>query len=292
MEGVVVLSNKSVYSLPLSRASALHADGPDVSSKPLLTTRFSNPRLADLSIDAFLNAKRSRTSSSHAITYNDVDAYDTVTSGSSSNGKSRDDVIDPIIWFEAFEDLSRRRGHASTSQNGGMGKGKGKARGRLNSYTVSDDEDEETDSEEEEDSEDDDDDEDEDVATGNAWASTSSARTDEKTNGSTKTSSKIGTSYGCCHISHNNLSFLVPVRRDCECGSCFCRVRTSAAIGQADALLLSCSICTVAHRRSVNSFLVPILADRRPTPISRRRSERHIAKGELRCNASTARRDL
>ncbi|KAK9895741.1 clathrin adaptor, mu subunit [Cystobasidium minutum MCA 4210] len=194
MEGVVVLSN----------------------NKPLLTTRFSNPRLADLSIDAFLNAKRSRTSSSHAITYNDVDAYDTVTSGSSSNGKSRDDVIDPIIWFEAFEDLSRRRGHASTSQNGGMGKGKGKARGRLNSYTVSDDEDEETDSEEEEDSEDDDDDEDEDVATGNAWASTSSARTDEKTNGSTKTSSKIGTSYGCCHISHNNLSFLVPVRRDCD----------------------------------------------------------------------------
>lgn len=75
-----------------------------------------------------------------------------------------------------------------------------------------DDDDEETDSDDDEESSDEEDEE----ATGNAWASSSKTKTDESINDLPATS-KTGTSYGCCHISHNNLQLLVPVRQSCEC---------------------------------------------------------------------------
>jgi hypothetical protein len=75
-----------------------------------------------------------------------------------------------------------------------------------------DDQDEDEDDSEEEDEESDEEDDDEDE-TANAWASTSKTKTDDTTN---ILSSKIGSSYGCCHISHNNLHFLVPMRSDCK----------------------------------------------------------------------------
>lgn len=198
--------------LPADNANVV----PVFCSKPLLSTRFSNPRLADLAIDAFLNAKRTNNPSRSSDTYYSYDSYD-----SSSNGKSRDSSIDSIIWFEAFEDLSSKSKHAASGSRNGAGRRRSNGgRGRLNSYTISDDEDDSA-SEDSEDDEDEESDED-DIESGNAWASTSKSKTEDTAIPATSTPPKIGTSYGCCHISHNNLYFLVPMRRDCEHATFHC----------------------------------------------------------------------
>jgi hypothetical protein len=119
-----------------------------------------------------------------------------------------------VIWFEVFEDFTKSR-HATTSAYAATGNGTAKrgnkGRARQNSYTMSDsDEDEDEERDEEESSDEEDDDDAEVVNTANAWASTSNA---------TSTNGYSGQSYGCCHISHNNLTLLVPIRRDCAFAS-------------------------------------------------------------------------
>jgi len=75
-----------------------------------------------------------------------------------------------------------------------------------------DEEDEDEESDEGDESEDDEHDEDE-GDSGNAWASTSKTMTEDTLKG---LSTAMSSTYGCCHISHNNLNFLIPMRRDCK----------------------------------------------------------------------------
>ena len=153
-----------------------------------------------------MNAQRSKGNKSS-------NSNSTFESSSSLTGKGRDDSLDPIIWFDAFEDLSSKASrHAASSGAAGNNGHRGKTRARQNSYTMSDEDDDESDGSQEDDSEEEDDDAD--LEGGNAWASTSKTKTEDASNGIPST--KMSTSYGCCHISHNNLHFLVPMRRDCK----------------------------------------------------------------------------
>lgn len=258
-----------------------------LASKPLISTRFSNPRLADLAIDAFLNAKRSEginnSSSSTGVT-NDS------SPSSSFNGKARDDSLDPIIWFEAFEDLSSRRSAANNGGNGSNGVRRGnKTRARQNSYTISDededddgsDEDDSDNDEEDEDDEDvddDDDDNDQEGIAHNAWASTSQIKIGDMSSSSNngQATAKMSTSYGCCHISHNNLYFLVPMRKDCKRISSRHGTRMAFIYIYAD-YQAHCEL----YSRPFHTILISLFPHRRTSSISRRRSKRCYNEREL-----------
>lgn len=141
-----------------------------------------HPHLSDLAIDAFLTAKRAQQVSSPILWF---DAYSSSTSG--SNALAGPSVI-----------------------KGSKGKGRSRQAPLGDAYEVESDIESEEDEEESESSSDEEDDaEEEDILENDGWR--------ESTNGSTSTNKASHTTrYACCHITHNTLNVLAPIRGDGE----------------------------------------------------------------------------
>jgi hypothetical protein len=106
--------------------------------------------------------------------------------------------VDPVIWFEAIEDVN------AGASNGKIACKQRKSTKRRDSYTVTSDE-------EDQDSSDSSEDDDNDVDAQAEWDDAAGP-----SSSSAAAAISAGNSYACCHITHNSLHFLVPVRRECE----------------------------------------------------------------------------
>lgn len=114
-------------------------------------------------------------------------------------------LTSPVIWFDAY---SSRVENAVAGPSSAVKAGKQRSREVPlgDAYEVESDSDsEESSSDETEDEEE----EEEDILENDGWRENGNARRDGESQAKTSR-------YACCHITHNTLHLLVPIRGDCQ----------------------------------------------------------------------------